>query len=292
MDDEIQEPMIERTSNKDRIEKVLLPRGGEVVIAGIADHTTNLNEMKAVMETLEKCVKEKGKEKIVFLGEEDMAIEAALKLGSVGEAALGGDQQVMAFRAKELGITEIGSWDMSLLEQMLAATEKYGSDNAFIWILSQATIHLHEQMKEISYENVLEMLSRFGIIKEDVASVLGQERMAGTLLDEEAVSAYLRSKIGFDLGEVNSNIDKYRQLSQVAYPGNTQDSVGWLPEGLRQAALVAHGLSEERDKRFAQKIEQYSQQDKTVFVSCGGGHVDSFLKLLEGGQKNRTLRKM
>lgn len=269
----------EANKPKDRIEKVILPNGNEVIVAGIAKHTTSLGEVKNVMDSLEECVKSKGKENVVFLGE-GSAVSAGVSKESVEIAIFGGDQQAMARKAKELEVSAVDTWDMSFEEQIGSAKEQYGAENALLWMLSQSSIHLRDQGKQVNIENVLSMLNQFGVSKDKIASSLGDPVVAHALESNEDGDRFLQEQTGFSLEEVNTDIEKYKQLSQIAYPFNSEEDLSRLPEGLKEAGKVAGGLSQERDKYFAKKVDQYSQQGKTVFVSCGAAHADSFLDIL------------
>lgn len=48
MDQDEKDTSTEASKPKDRIEKVILPNGNEVIVAGIAKHTTSLGEVKNV----------------------------------------------------------------------------------------------------------------------------------------------------------------------------------------------------------------------------------------------------
>lgn len=270
----------ETNKPKDRIEKINLPNGNEVIVAGIAKHTTSLAEVKNVMDSLEECVKSKGKENVVFLGE-GSAVSGGISKESVEVAIFGGDQQAMARKAKELEVSAVDSWDMSFEEQIGSAKELFGAENTLLWMLSQSSIHLRDQGKPINIENVLSMLDLFGVSKDKIASSLRDPNVAQALESNEAGDQFLQEHSGFSFQEVNTDQDKYKQLSQVAYPFNTEDNLSRLPDGLREAGKVAAGLSEERDKYFAKKVDQYAQQGKTIFVSCGGAHTDNFLDILQ-----------
>lgn len=284
MDQEEMDTNVEANESKDRIEKVILSNGGEVIVAGIARHTTSLDEVRNVMDSLEECVKTKGKENVIFLGE-GSAVSAGITKESVEVAIFGGDQQAMARKAKELGVSAVDTWDMSFEEQIRSATELFGAENALLWMLSQSSIHLRDQGKSINIENVLAMLDQFGVSKDKIASLLGNSNVYQALDSNEAGDQFLQEQTGFLLQEVNTNEEKYKQLSQVAYPFNTEEDLNRLPEGLKKAGKVAGGLSQERDKHFAKKVDQYSQQGKTVFVSCGGVHNDNFLDILRKSEK-------
>lgn len=279
MDQDEKDTSTEASKPKDRIEKVILPNGNEVIVAGIAKHTTSLGEVKNVMDSLEECVKSKGKENVVFLGE-GSAVTAGVSKESVEIAIFGGDQQAMARKAKELEVSAVDTWDMSFEEQIGSAKELYGAENALLWMLSQSSIHLRDQGKQVNIENVLSMLDQFGVSKDKIASSLGDPNVVQALENNEAGNRFLQEQTGFTLEEVNADQEKYKQLSQVAYPFNSEEDLSRLPEGLKEAGKVAGGLSQERDKYFAKKVDQYSQQGKTVFVSCGGAHTDNFLDIL------------
>jgi len=285
MDQDETDTNTETSKPKDRIEKVILPNGNEVVVAGIAKHTTSLGEVKSVMDSLEECVKSKGKENVVFLGE-GSAVSAGVSKESVEIAIFGGDQQAMARKARELDVSAVDTWDMSFGEQIGSAKEQYGAENALLWMLSQSSIHLRDQGKQVNIENILSMLDQFGVSKDKIASSLGDPAVAQALESNEDGDRFLQEQTGFTFEEVNTEQEKYKQLSQVAYPFNTEDDLSRLPEGLKEAGKVAGGLSLERDKYFAKKVDQYSQQGKTVFVSCGGAHTDNFLDILHKEKNN------
>jgi len=270
---------IEANKPKDRIEKVILPNGSEVIVAGIAKHTTNISEVKNVMDSLEECVVSKGKDNVVFLGE-GSAVTAGITRESVEIAIFGGDQQAMARKAIELEVSAVDTWDMSFEEQIESAKDLYGVENTLLWILSQSSIHLRDQGKQMNIKNVLFVMDQFGVSKDKIATSLGDPNTAQVLESNEAGDLFLQEHTGFSLQDVNTDIEKFNQLSQVAYPFNTEEDINRLPYGLKQAGKVASGLSQERDRFFAKKVDQYSQGGKTVFVSCGGAHVDSFVKIL------------
>ncbi len=284
MDQEEMDTNFEANESKDRIEKVILSNGSEVIVAGIARHTTRLDEVRNVMDSLEECVKTKGKENVVFLGE-GSAVSAGVTKESVKIAIFGGDQQAMARKAKELEVSAVDTWDMSLEEQLRSAKELFGAENALLWMLSQSSIHLRGQGKSINIENVLSMLDQFGVSKDKITLLLGDPNVSQALDSNEAGDRFLQEQTGFSLQEVNTDEEKYKRLSQVAYPFNTAEDINRLPEGLKKAGKVAGGLSRERDEHFAKKVDQYSQQGKTVFVSCGGAHTDNFLDILRKSEK-------
>ncbi|KKQ52373.1 MAG: hypothetical protein UT19_C0007G0081 [Candidatus Woesebacteria bacterium GW2011_GWB1_39_10b] len=279
-DDYSRKERVDHIHISDQIEKIGLSGGNEVIVAGIAQHTTSLSGTEGIMNALGKVVQEKGAEDVVFLGEGSAVTVGVIKK-SLGEAILGGDQQAMAYRAKELGIKQIDSWDMSMEEQLATASSSFGAENALLWMVSQSAIHLNDQGQTINMKNILQMLNRFGMTKEKIVNALGDPNISKVLESEETIDRFLITRAGFSLTAVNTNDENYRQLSQVAFPSNTDADINRLPEDLRVAATVGKGLSEERDKRFVQKIKQYSEEGKTMFVSCGGGHVDSFSEKLQ-----------
>ena len=265
---------------EDRIESFKLTNGSEVIIAGIGKHTTSLTEAIEVLSSLEKTVTEKGPDKIVFLGE-GSSVDAGISKPSTEVAIFGGDQQAMACRAQELKVSIIDSWDMSLQEQFSFASQSSNPENTVLWFLSQSSIALHSQGKEINLENCIKMLSDFGLTKEKIVTSLNSQEMTQSLINETSIDNFIRKKAGFSLSEINQNEENYKTFSQIAFPGNTNDTTSRLPAGLREASLVAGKLGVEREIRFKKKIRQYANQGKTIFISCGGGHVDNFANILK-----------
>jgi len=271
----------------DRIEPINLTNNAEIIVAGIGSHTTNLNEIKGITGALEKLVGDRGSENIVFLGE-GSAVSAGTKQESTASAILGGDQQAIACRAKELGVEIIESWDMTLEEQLTAAAQTHGADNALLWMISQSTIALKSQGEYVSINNILAMLSKFELTQQTISDSLSNQEVKQALENQDSLDIFLQAHAGFSLTEVNENDTYYKTISQVAHPGNTTETISHLPDGLQNASLIAGELSETRDDRFKSKIEQYSQQGKSIFISCGAGHVDNFLKILNA---NKSLAK-
>ena len=66
-DDYSRKERVDHIHISDQIEKIGLSGGNEVIVAGIAQHTTSLSGTEGIMNALGKVVQEKGAEDVVFL---------------------------------------------------------------------------------------------------------------------------------------------------------------------------------------------------------------------------------
>ncbi|MCS7091877.1 MAG: hypothetical protein NZM26_00805 [Patescibacteria group bacterium] len=278
--DQVEIPEVfESTDRKSRIEELTLPNGCNVVISGVR-HTTSLHEIDDALVALRRFVEQKGKENLVFLGE-GSAVKAGMAKDSVEMAILGGDQQALACQAKELGVKVIDSWDMSFEEQLVFVKNSFGAKNAFLWMLSQASIHLYNQGNQPNIDNFLSMMGLFGMDKDSIVEILKDEDVVNALKSNQDGDAFLKSMIGFSLSDINENDKARKDFLQVANPLNTDEEISKLSEELRDAAQVARELNKERDRRFKEKVKQYVDNPKSaVFISCGKSHVDDFLGIV------------